>query len=94
MKTLEHTLQISGTGIPGITVTQLKRIGKLCLYQRDDEVYEVFYVKTRPAESVFGKDYPEREQYPNNEDFGQTAWCFKTKEMAERKFNTLKQRGV
>jgi hypothetical protein len=33
--------------------------------------WEAILIKVAPARRIFGKDYPEREVYPSNEDFGQ-----------------------
>jgi hypothetical protein len=35
--------------------------------------WEVILIKVAPARRIFGKDYPEREVYPSNEDFGRYA---------------------
>lgn len=79
-----------GTGIANLTATLLKREGRLCMYKRSDDVFEVFLVIVHPAEHLFGKDYPAREVYPGNEDFGHTAWCYSKIEFAERMYNDLK----
>ena len=59
------------------------------MYGRRDGAFEVFHVKIRPEGEVFGKVYPEREVYPGNEDFGQSAWCFTTLESATKRFREL-----
>src|SRR5262245_28185735 len=35
--------------------------------------WQAILIKVAPARRVFGKDYPEREVYPSNEDFGRYA---------------------
>jgi len=35
--------------------------------------WEAILIKVAPARRIFGKDYPEREVYPSNEDFGRYA---------------------
>jgi hypothetical protein len=35
--------------------------------------WEASLIKVAPARRIFGKDYPEREVYPSNEDFGRYA---------------------
>jgi hypothetical protein len=35
--------------------------------------WEAILIKIAPARRIFGKDYPERETYPSNEDFGRYA---------------------
>lgn len=89
MVTLDTTLKLTGLGQGNIQAKQIKRTNNICLYQRTDDIYEVFIPKVLPAGDVFGKHYPERESYPSNEDFGRTAWCYKNLEMAEKKFNKL-----
>jgi len=78
-----------GTGIPDLSARLLKRYKNLCLYERSDENYEVFIVKTQEATEMFGKNYPAKEVYPNNEDFGYSAWCYHDKKEAEKKFQRL-----
>jgi len=73
-----------GTGIPGLTATLIKRDRKLCMYERSDEIWEVFFIQYFEAQILYGKSYPARETYPCNEDFGKTAWCFSKRENAER----------
>lgn len=89
MTLLETTLKLSGLGQGHVEAKQIKRVNNICLYQRTDDIYEVFIPKILPAGDVFGKSYPERESYPSNEDFGRTAWCYKNIEQAEKKFNKL-----
>ena len=88
MKRLEDTVQLRGIGKP-VTATLIERQGSVCLYERSDEVYEVFIVKEAEAGEIFGKFHPKREVYPNNEDFGQTAWCYQNLEKARKKYIRL-----
>lgn len=85
--TLPDYLEPRGTGIPDFSVRKIKRDGKICLYERSDGNYEVFLVKVQPQTSMFGKVYSERETYPSNEDFGNSAWCFSNKESALECYN-------
>lgn len=41
--------------------------------------YEVFKIPVRPAEHITGKEYPQRETYPNGSMFGKTAWSYGTR---------------
>lgn len=41
--------------------------------------YELFKIKTRPLEIISGKEYPEREVYATNADWGKTAWTLSCK---------------
>jgi hypothetical protein len=79
----------SGTGIPDLTARLVNRDGRLCLYERSDNVWEVFWVKEEPAAEAFGRSYPAREVYPGNEDFGRIAWCYSSEEVAKREFRRL-----
>ena len=47
-------------------------------------------IKVSKAAEVFGKEYPEREVYPSNEDFGHTAWYYMDKERAYAMYNRIK----
>ena len=40
--------------------------------------YEIFKKKVAKAVILKGIDYPTREVYPNDDDFGSTAWCCRT----------------
>lgn len=91
MQQLSKTIELRGLG-QSITATEMVRQGDLAMYKRDDEVYEVFLIKTAEAKKIFDKQYEEREVYPNNEDFGTSAWCFKTLTSAVKKFNMLLER--
>lgn len=73
----------------GYTYTQVMRTESKALYESDGDFYEVFRIKIRPAEEAFGREYPEREIYPGNEDFGKFAWCYSQYENALRKYNKL-----
>ena len=68
---------------------QIARTEKKAMYKSDDGFYEVFIIKVRPKEEIKGKEYPEREVYPGNEDFGKTAWCYRVYKNALRKYEKL-----
>lgn len=89
MRQLPDLVQPLGTGIPELEARLLRREGNLCLYKRSDDVYEVFYPNRQAEGMIIDKLYPARETYPGNEDFGKTAWCFRSREAAERKFIRL-----
>jgi len=90
MQKLEKEIKVRGTGIPELTAELMERTEKKAIYHRSDDIWEVFRIKIRKAEEEFGKQYPEREVYPGNEDFGQTAWCFNNRENALKRYNSLK----
>lgn len=76
-------------GIPGLTARLIARTDKKAIYYRWDDYYEVFRIKIDEAQEIFGRAYPRREVYPSNEDFGMTAWCFKSKRLAMKRYKVL-----
>ena len=85
---LPTTTLPKGTGISNLVSTLVKRSGDICMYERSDNVWEVFYVEIKPAFTLKGKSYPAREVYPSNEDFGDTAFSFNNLEHAEKYYAT------
>lgn len=76
MRTLETEIRYQGR-----TLKQTKREGRVALYELYGAGgvlygYEVIIVKIHPAESIRGHEYPEREGYPANEDWGTLAWSY------------------
>jgi len=58
---------------------QIDRTNNTAIYSqhnKDGQLagYEVFIIRIAPEQEVMGKQYPERELFPKNEDFGKTAW--------------------
>lgn len=90
MNPLQETVDLKGLG-QKVSSTKILRNNNLCLYKRSDDIYEVFFVNKNKEGILFGKHYPERESYPNNEDFGRTAWCYTSEEKARGKFYDLEQ---
>lgn len=66
--------------------------GKRC-YLYEALGFEVFIPKvTECCDWVDGVPKPNgifKERYPKDEDFGKTAWCFRTYEKALKKFNFI-----
>jgi len=89
MKRLEDVIELKKLGMPVITKL-IKRTRKKAIYLRDDGYFEIFKIKTAKAARIFGKEYPERELYPGNEDFGATAWCTALKTEALEIYRKLK----
>jgi len=89
MEQLPDVVSVYGTGIPNLTAKCIERTKRKAIYERSDDVVEVFLVKISPATEAFGKSYPEREVYPGNEDFGKTAWTYRTLEKARRRYNKI-----
>lgn len=85
MQKLEKIVKNNGT-----IHTQLERTEKAAIYETGRGDFEVFKIKTAPAQEIYGKEYPEREVYPSNEDFGSIAWYYMTKEKAYAMYNRIK----
>lgn len=87
---LDKKVNVKGINKPNVTANQLTRVDDVAIYKRSDgEIYEVFIVKVASESEIFGVKYPERELYPNNEDFGRTAWTFTTYTGAKNKFDDI-----
>jgi hypothetical protein len=78
------------------TLKQLKRQGRVAIYELFGQGrvlygYEVVIVKILPAKNIYGRDYPEREGYPANEDWGDLAWSYPNTalETAMKHFDSL-----
>lgn len=88
----------------GFLYTQVLRCGPYYIYEQNyssglDQdngegkrlrFYEVIKPRIRPAESIKGQDYPEREVFPSDEDFGYTAWAYTSFEQAINKLMIMK----
>jgi len=85
MQKLELIIKGNGT-----IHTQLERTEKAAIYETGRGDFEVMKIKVSKAAEVFGKEYPEREVYPSNEDFGHTAWYYMDKERAYAMYNRIK----
>jgi len=80
-----------GTGIPNLTARLIKREGDICMYERSDGIHEVFIVQKKEKRNIFGTWYPAHELYPGNEDFGKTAWCYTDRNLAEKRYEGLRE---
>ena len=81
-------------GANGMQYRQIKRNGRIAMYAvigKAGKRYgsEVVILAVHPACSIMGRDYPDREVYPHNEDFGLTGWYYQSDEDAERRFRSL-----
>jgi len=54
-------------------------------------VTEVHKIKINPEGTIKGVEYPKREGYRCNEDFGYYAWCYTLPEDAEKKYKELEE---
>jgi len=88
MERLPEVIEVKGVGIPGLTAKLVMRTDKKAMYRRDN-VYEVFRIKVAEAREAFGKNYPQREVYPGNEDFGVWAWCFSNEAKAKQRYDSI-----
>jgi len=81
----------------GLWYKQIKRTDSKAMYgikltensSENYHGYEVFIVKIIPKTMAFGKEYPEREKFPGNEEFGTSAWSLSTRERAEKYYEEL-----
>jgi hypothetical protein len=71
----------------GRVLRQRKREGRIAIYELHHPVagligYEVIVIEIRKAGEVFGREYPDREAYPSNEDWGTLGWSYQTRDLA------------
>ena len=85
-----------GLKIPGMSAQLIDRTETAAIYHRWDDVYEVFRIKIREEGTAFDGDkvYPRREMYPNNEDFGRIAWCYKDEALAMKRYNVIRNQTI
>jgi hypothetical protein len=76
-------------GIRGLKATLVERTDTKAWYKRSDGEHEIFKIQIKPAGKVYGKHYPEREIYPNNEAFGKWAWCYPNEKGARQHYLNL-----
>ena len=75
-----HTMTTLATHqrIGGFDLHQIERRGEWAVFEqsRGGRVtsYELVQVQVQPANTMFGRDYPEREIYPGSESWGKLAW--------------------
>lgn len=68
----------------------IKRDHFRAMYKSTDGITEVFLIKNLKAANIYGKDYPDREGFPADEDFGKIAWCYSSNDdLAEKKYESL-----
>lgn len=86
---LDEKLSPRGTGLSGLTSTLIKRTKRKAIYLRSDGYYEIFRIEIQKAGILFGKKYPAKELYPNNEKFGHTAFCTASLKLAEQYYRNI-----
>lgn len=93
MELLNEIITIKGIGNEDNIATLVKRSDTVAIYLRGGTIYEVFLIKEQKyKERIFNGlkvTYSHKELYPNNNDFGVSAWCYVSLEMAEAKFKSL-----
>lgn len=79
----------------GYTYIQVCRGSRSCVYRqtygKKTQGFEVFIIRKQKEVILNGKVYPARERFPKDEDFGKTAWTFRTLEQAMTKSNELEK---
>ena len=63
----------------GYRFTQIRRVGRHAIYRQhvnggDADRYEVVRIRLQPASVIQNRPIPARESYPNDEQWGKTAW--------------------
>lgn len=53
------------------------------------DFWEVVVIQKLPAQTIYGRDYPEREAMPSNEQWGLEAWSPANEELARNRFKAL-----
>lgn len=81
--------------IGGFEMEQIKRSGTAAIYAQKRKgtvvAYEVIEIQQIKAEHAFGKDYPKREGYPNNSQWGRCAWTCVDLERAMERYRGMER---
>jgi hypothetical protein len=88
--------------IKGFTHEQISRNSAAAVYAKWDgdalRGYEVFKIKKQPHKTrvIEGEEihYPAKERYPNDEDFGHSAFFIQNWAEAEEKFSEITQKEL
>lgn len=79
--------------VGGYDLHQVFRRGNVAVYEQSKggkvQAYELILIQTAKAESIRGRDYPEREVYPHNELWGTSAWSIVSKDEALQRAERL-----
>lgn len=82
----------------GFVYTLLERTNEKAIYSQHDENgkligHEIFLIQIAKENEAFGTVFPERERYPNDNDFGVTAWSVgRDLDVAMTKYANLEKR--
>ena len=79
----------------GYSYTQVCRGQRSCVYAQNVTpmiiYYEVFLIRESKEKCINGKLIEARERFPRNEDFGITAWTYRSLNEAEVRFKKLEE---
>ncbi len=76
----------------GFLYTLVERTDEKAIYAQENYAFEVFKVKLSKPHPKAQNDldnYDLVEKFPGDEDFGKSAWTFRTLEAAEKRYATL-----
>lgn len=79
----------------GFTYFLVQRSPQKAIYRQTYEnvpiAFEVFSIRVRGIQfsHILNKSLPPAERFPSNEDFGRTAWSYRTLEDAMRKYEEI-----
>jgi hypothetical protein len=78
----------------GFQFCQLAREGDVALFEKSKSghfrpSYEVVIVQHHPAQTIHGRQYPERESMPPTESWGDLGWSLTDLDSAKMKFRQL-----
>src|SRR5258705_7469486 len=78
------------------TLKQIKRQGQVAIYELYGAQgmligYEVAVIRVEKARGIFGKQYPDHETYPSNEEWGAYGWSNQARDLAgaQKRFDSL-----
>jgi hypothetical protein len=78
------------------TLRQVKRDGSIAIYELRNSGglllgYEVVVIRIRKAHEAFGKQFPDMERYPINEEWGTYGWSYQALDLAgaQKRFDSL-----
>jgi hypothetical protein len=84
----------------GFMLRQVRREGRVAIYEKSKDGqprgFEVVVLRIRPAETLFGRPYPQRESYPSSEHWGIYGWSYSANDLkgANRRFEQLVKQSV
>ena len=80
----------------GFTYSKILREGNVAIYEqhysKTISYFEVFLIRVKPEQNLFGRFYPEKEVFPGNSDFGRSAFSYYSLDRAKERFDLLVQK--